>query len=275
MYSCIYEGTVQHRRFVETEHRFRNKLFLMYLDLDELETVFKGRWLWSTRRMAIARFRREHHLGDIARPLHKSVRELVEQRLKFRPSGPIRLLTSLSYFGYVLKPVSFYFCYDVDGENLTAIVAEVTNTPWGERHCYVIDARCSTTGESNKVVTAKHAKAFHVSPFMPMNMNYLWKISPPAQQLGIHVENQLQSNTAFDATLALRRREITGFSLARVLLRYPLMTAQVAGSIYWQALRLWWKRVTFYSHPAKLATASADVHADGAAPTDITSGIQK
>lgn len=272
MHSCIYEGTVQHRRFAEREHSFRNKLFLMYLDLDELDTVFEKRWLWSTSRIAIARFRREQYLGNAGEALHHSVRELVEERLDFRPLGPIRLLTSLSYFGYVLNPVSFYFCYAANDQKLEAVVAEVTNTPWGERHCYAIDARTSeATDHPNKVIIAKHPKAFHVSPFMPMNMDYSWKISPPGEQLAIHVENIMQSTKAFDATLALRRREINGFSLARVLLRYPMMTAQVAGSIYWQALRLWWKRVTFYSHPAKLATSDAA----GVVPADITSGIQK
>ena len=173
MHSCIYEGTVLHRRFLQRDHCFQNRLFLMYLDLDELPGVFKGRWMWSTTRFAVARFRREDHFGDADRPLQDCVRDLVEQREEFRPAGPIRLLTSLRYFGYVINPVCFYYCYATDGQTLEAVVAEVTNTPWGETHCYVIDARSSDRADWEKrVVRAEHEKEFHVSPFMPMDMDY-------------------------------------------------------------------------------------------------------
>jgi uncharacterized protein len=270
MHSCVYEGTVQHRRFLQKDHSFQNRLFLMYLDLDELSTVFKGRWLWSASRMAVARFRRKDHVGDAGQPLQDCVRDLVERQADFRPSGPIRLLTSLRYFGYIMNPVCFYYCYADDGQTLEAMVAEVTNTPWGERHCYVIDARSAA---AKQVIQAEHKKKFHVSPFMPMDMSYLWQISPPGQRIAVHIENRRNAVRAFDATLALTRREITGLNLARALVRFPWMTGQISASIYWQALRLWLKRVTFFAHPAKQRISAIESESQLSAPTNP--GIQK
>ena len=136
--SAIYAGRVRHRRMRPVPHAFHNRLFMMYLDLDELDVVFDGRWFWSTRRAAPARFRREHHLGDPERPLADCVRDLVTAESGQRPAGPIRLLTHLQYFGYCFNPVSFYYCFDEEDRRVETIVAEVNNTPWGERHCYVL-----------------------------------------------------------------------------------------------------------------------------------------
>ena len=138
--SAIYEGTVRHRRRRPRLHAFTYRVFLMYLDLDDLDDVFQGRWLWSTQRPALARFRREDHVGDPSVPLDEAVRDLVAARTGHRPAGPVRLLTHLRYFGYVMNPVSFYYCFAADGAGLEAIVAEVNNTPWGEQHCYVLRA---------------------------------------------------------------------------------------------------------------------------------------
>lgn len=274
MNSCIYEGTVQHRRFLEREHTFRNRLFLMFLDLEELPEVFKRRWLWSTSRMAIARFRREDHFGDPKRPLAECVRETVEQQAKFRPAGPIRLLTNLRYFGYVINPVCFYYCYAADGHTLEAIVAEVTNTPWGERHCYVIDARREAGQTSEKrSIGAQQAKELHVSPFMPMDMTYHWKVSPPAERLSVHIENRQGEYRAFDATLSMSRHELSSSKLAGLLLRYPFMTAQIAVGIHWQALKLWLQRVTFFPHPGKKAQSSSEQ--DQQISAQINTGIRE
>jgi len=247
--SCFYTGTVRHRRF-SPEHQFQYGLFLVYLDLSELDTVFEGRWFWSAHRPALARFRRDDHLGDARKPLQECVRNLVYAQTGRSPAGPIRLLTHLRYFGYVINPVSFYYCYAADGETIEAVVAEVTNTPWGERHCYVIPWN---PGRSPDRATARQDKVFHVSPFLPMDMRYHWRLSAPAERLSVEIENHRHGQHEFTAALSLQRRPISSTSLATALLRRPFMTGRIAAAIYWQALRLWWKDATFHPHPRSMA----------------------
>lgn len=245
--SCLYHGLVRHRRRLPFAHEFRYPLFLVCLDLQELDRVFAGRWCWSTSRPAAARFRRADYLGPPNQPLADCVRNLVEERLQVRPAGPIRLVTNLRYWGYLINPVSFYFCYDAAGEQVEAMVAEVTNTPWGDRHCYVLPGPASPT---ERVWWVRNRKELHVSPFFPMAMEYRWRISAPGERLSIHIENHADGQRQFEATLLLRRRPLTTSTLAISLLRHPFMTGRIAAGIYWQALRLWWKGAPFHSHPA-------------------------
>lgn len=249
MESCIYEGRVRHSRTVPVLHRFRYDVFMMFLDLGELDEVFRGRWLWSTRRPAIARFRRSHHLGSPEQPLAESVRDLVEKECGRRPAGPVRLLTNLSYFGYCFNPVSYYYCYAADGENIEAIVAEVTNTPWGERDTYVLPA--SESRIDGRTRWFRDSKTMHVSPFMPMDMQYDWCFTDPGDRLTVYMANSRDGRRIFDASVGLRRREITGPSLARVLVRFPFMTLKVIAAIHWEALKLWIKGVPVHAHPDK------------------------
>jgi DUF1365 family protein len=246
MNSSIFEGQVRHTRNTPVEHSFRYRVFMMYLDLDELPALFTGRWFWSTSRPALARFRRENHIGNPSEPLADTVRALVFDETGHRPTGPIRLLTNLSYFGYCFNPVSFYYCFDKQGENVEAIVAEVNNTPWGETDTYVL--RCDSDVRSWRF---QPVKKMHVSPFMPMDMKYDWVLSAPTEKLSVYMANSRSGEKMFSATLALERKPITGWNLASVLLRYPFMTAKVTFAIYWQALRLWLRKVPFYDHPEK------------------------
>ena len=249
MKSAIYEGQVKHRRVLPREHAFDYRVFMVCLDLSELDHVFAGRWFWSTRRKALARFRREDHLGEASAPLEQSVRDRVEHRTGQRPDGPIRLLTNLSYFGYGFNPVSFYYCYDREDRQVETIVAEVNNTPWGEQTCYVLDGRKYAGGAAHRQFSP--AKEMHVSPFMPMDIDYEWRFSEPRLKLGVYMENAQKGEKIFDATLNLNRVEISGRSLARVLVVYPFMTLKIILAIHWQALRLWLKRVPVYDHPHK------------------------
>ncbi|QBK05070.1 DUF1365 domain-containing protein [Hylemonella gracilis] len=251
MYSALYVGHVRHRRFQPHAHEFRHGLYMVYLDLAELDRAFAGRWFWSTRRLALARFKRADYLGDPAQPLDEAVRQRVAQVTGQRPNGPIRMLTHLRYFGYVFNPVTFYYVHDAADTRVETIVAEITNTPWKERHSYVLPQ----DGQAARVDVHRHrfAKDFHVSPFMPMAQDYDWRFSTPSQTLSVHMENLQAGEKVFDATLALERQAITSASLARVLLFFPLMTAQVIVGIHWQALRLWLKRTPFHTHPSKRA----------------------
>lgn len=253
MHSAIYYGSLRHRRILPREHIFNYTLFMTYIDLSELDTVFRGRWLWSTRRPAIARFNRADHLGDPALSLDCAVRDLVQTRIGRRPTGPIRLLTHLRYFGHCFNPVSFYYCFDSKNEFVECIVAEVNNTPWGEQHCYVLSklSKPSVYGHH----TFSSIKAMHVSPFMPMNLTYEWNFSEPNQNLNVHMSLIDQSKTdskIFDATLTLKRAPLTGITMGLVLLRFPFMTLQVIVGIHWEALKLWLKGVPVHTHPKKM-----------------------
>ena len=242
MNSCLYLGQVRHRRFRPHHHAFRYRLFMVYLDLAELEQVFDRRWLWSTRRPALAWFRRADHSGDPHLPLDTWIRQRVEETTGQLPQGPIRLLTQLRYYGYCFNPISIYYCFTPDGEQVEAVVAEVTNTPWRERHCYVLPA----AGGRHDYLFPKR---LHVSPFMPLELDYRWRCNIPGATLGVHMDVLQQGEKLFDATLSLRRQAITGPALAAVLCRFPVMTLQVIGAIYWEALRLWWKKTPLFDHP--------------------------
>lgn len=237
-------------------HEFSYRLFMMLLDLDELPDLFRGRWLWSAGRPAVARFRRADHLGDADQPLKESVQELVAQETGAKPQGPIRLLTHLRYFGHGFNPVSFYYCYDKDDQVIETIVAEVNNTPWGERHCYVLP-QAQNIGD-DRLARFQPEKVFHVSPFMPMEIDYDWCFNQPADSLTVHMVNKQRGSKVFDATLVLKRQEVTGASLARVLALFPFMTVKIVVGIYWQALRLWLKSVPIHDHPGKRLPAAED-----------------
>jgi uncharacterized protein len=246
--SAIYEGWIRHRRLTPVQHAFRVPLFMSYLDLDELPQLFDHSRLWSARGPAPSWFRRADYLGDPAQPLREAVLDSVQEQAGVRPNGPVRLLTTLRTFGCLSNPVSFYYCFDSAGEHVEAVAAEVTNTPWGERHVYAV-ARGEQAG---RVLRAEIDKDFHVSPFLGMDAAYEWRLSEPGSELQVHIENRAPDGTLrFDATLALERREPTPSRLRRALIRYPLQPLRVVGGIYAHALRLKLKGAPYHAHPQR------------------------
>ena len=246
--SAVYEGWVRHRRFEPVEHCFRYRLFLVYLDLGELPAVLDPYPLWSARRRALARFRRADFMGDPRRPLDACARDAVEAETGRRPTGPVRLLTGLRYFGHSFNPVSFYYCFDPAGERVEAVIADVENIPWGERHAYVLDRG----DREGTVLTDELDKTLHVSPLMGMDQTYAFRATEPGDRLAVHIESRPragQHGKSFDATLSLRRRPLSGPHLAGLLARYPAMSLQVVARIYAQSLRLKLKGARYFPHP--------------------------
>jgi uncharacterized protein len=227
--TALYEGSVAHRRLRPVEHRFRYRVLMAYLDLDAVPERIGPAWLWSARRPALVRFRTADYLrADEARALAGT-----------REDGPVRLLTNLRCLGHLFNPVSFYYCFDRD-ETLRAVVAEVTNTPWGERHAYVMHAR-------DGVVHERVEKAFHVSPFMAMDHEYELWLTAPGRELGVRIVSRRDGEVQFDAALALERRPLA----ARRLARMPAPTLAVVARIYANALRLKLKGAPYHPHPAR------------------------
>ncbi len=250
MHSAIYEGTIQHRRFIPVKNHFKYRIFMLYLDLDELNEVFDSSRFWSIEKRNIAVFRRSDHLGNPDIPLVDSIRELVYKKTGLEVSGPVRMLTHLRYFGHCFNPVSFYYCFDPKSEQTEAIVLEVHNIPWLQEHCYVLTDDINEGRDSWKLY--RFQKDFHVSPFMDMDFTYEGRFLEPTSHIRAHLQNIKAGQKYFDATLNLSRKEITDSELNGLLLRYPLMTIQVVTKIYYQALKLKLKGARYYPNPNKI-----------------------
>jgi DUF1365 family protein len=249
--SAIYEGTVTHRRYAPHAHAFSYRMAQLYLDLGEVDRLFDQRLFWSANRKNLAEWRRADYLGPTEISLADAVRKRVREETGRTVAGPIRMLSHLRYAGHIFNPVTFYYCFDADGYTLDCIVAEITNTPWHERHAYALSIACAQP--HGRTFHWNFEKSFHVSPFMPMDRRYDWRFTTPADDLLVHMKVLDSERLEFDATLSLTRLPINGRSLARVLWRYPLMTAQVVTAIHWQALRLWLKRNPVHDHSAPSA----------------------
>lgn len=234
--SGLFVGTLRHRRFTPAAHAFTYPLFMALLDIDRVPELTRVSFATSYNRWNWASFDDRDHLGDPARPLRERLTIDAARRRIDLPDGPIFLLTHLRYLGYCFNPVSFFYCFD-RAEQLQVVLAEVRNT-FGGSHRYWL-----RPDPASRTFRAAATKSLYVSPFMPVDLEYAFALTPPASRLVAHMETRQAGVVGLDATLSLERRPWSAAEIRRVLVRYPAMTATVMAGIHWQALRLWWKGV--------------------------------
>jgi DUF1365 family protein len=246
MRPSIYEGTVLHERKTNGHRRFTYRVAMPMVDLDELESMNSFAPMWRPRGHAIMAFHRRDYMGDATRPLASVVRDTVEDRAGFRPSGPVQLLAHHRTWGWCFNPLALYSCYAADGTTLEAVVADVTNTPWGESHAYVLDTR-------GGVEHLEQPKLMHVSPFLPMDLSYRFHVARPGERCNVSITVVRGDDVVFRAAMVLRQRPMTRRELARLLVRHPFLTHRVSLGIYLRAVRLWGSRVPFVAHPSPVS----------------------
>lgn len=250
----LYVGSVRHRRLRPRAHAFTYPVFMAYLDIDHLEALCAVSPRLGYNRWAWAGFDQRDHLGDPALPLRERFRRDAEAQGFAFPEGPALLLTNLRYWGYCFNPVSYLYCHDPEGR-LVLIAAEVTNTPWKERHVYwmkVADGQVGKGGASFRV-----PKVFHVSPFMAVEGHYRWAFGQPGHHLKVHISEFSGEEFFFDASLSMTKAPWAASEIHRVLWRFPWMTLKVITAIHWEALKLWIKRTPVHTHPGKRKPAGA------------------
>ncbi|WP_228276646.1 DUF1365 domain-containing protein [Marinobacter sp. JSM 1782161] len=253
------EGSIRHRRMTPVRHAFRYDTGMLALDLDDWPRIDDCSRLLSRERFNWLSLKRSDYFAPERGDLKQAIADQVEQATGWRPTGRIELITHPRYLGYVFNPVSFYCCYD-DTDDPTAgalprvVAAQITNTPWHERHLYCLTgAPVTTTDAGWRSQRYIFSKRFHVSPFNPMDQEYRWLFSACDDQLRIHMNVLREGQKVFDATLAVQRTPLTRISIRRHVRRFPLESIKVASGIYWHALKLKIKGAVFHTHPDKLA----------------------
>jgi uncharacterized protein len=246
MKAALYKGTLHHARYTPKKHAFSYSVFMPFVELSSLDQLTQTLPLWSTQRWAPARFVRTDFLGAAEIPLIEAVRDRIFEETGERHSGPIYLLANWRYFGYQNNPIAVYYCYCEQNKNLQYLVAEVTNTPWGERHSYVLPVP-----DGNAPLTTEFEKKLYVSPFNPMNMTYRWQSNAPDDALQIQITLFAADQRVFDAQLSLSATPLDARSAIKAIAAYPFMTIKVVIAIYWEALCLFLKGVSLHAHPKR------------------------
>lgn len=271
------ETRIRHRRFSPVEHQFSYVSGLFSVDLAEWHTLNRLSPLFSTRRFNWVTLRREDYFCPEQPDIETAVRDHVLEATGWRPDGPIELITHPRYLGQIFNPVSFYHCYEKGaspsaGHVPRVILAQITNTPWRERHTYCLEGGDIITGLHGwKTRRFTFAKAFHVSPFNPMDQDYDWLFSFRPGECRIHMNLRQDGRKVFDATMEVKRHTLNRKTFHRALRRFPLETVKVVAAIYWQALRLKLKGATFHDHP-QIPTAKPD--AENRPPDSIVSPLK-
>lgn len=247
MKSCLFVGDIEHRRFAPVKHEFTYSVCYYYLDVEEIPKIFRVPFLFSYNFPGLLSFWRKNYLKGRSGTIREVVASIIKEKTGNDFDGPIRMLTNISYFGYCFNPVTFYYCYDRE-ENLKYILSNVTNTPWGENH---IDFLTFKGGDKDLFSLPK---SFHVSPFMPMEIDYKWVFNIPQNDIYVLMQNRHSGTDplVFDSTLKLKRKELNFQNVLTYFLRFPFVTFKTSLAIYYHAGILYFlKKIPFYTHPNK------------------------
>ncbi len=256
--SCLYDCSVMHHRLAPKQHHFDYGIFQFCLDLDELDTLSTRLRFFHRNRPALYRFNDADHLPipkaergtQNVEPEARNVAShllgakatllawIASQGLSLPPDTRVLLLTHCRVFGYIFNPVSFYFCLDAQDRPLCA-VAEVGNT-FGEQKPFLLGPEHLDTDGCFRRIVPKH---FYVSPFFPLDLSFDFKLRVPVERLDIHIDDREGDRTVLLTALTGRRIPLTDANLARLTLKYPLITLRVITLIHWHALKLWWKNI--------------------------------
>ncbi len=249
MNSCLYFGEVSHHRKSPKKHDLQYQVYMAHLFLEEIDQVFNNRWFWSVNRSNLGSFvRSDYHRPEVDE-LADAVRQTMSEQLGRECTGPVSIITHLRTFGYCFNPVSFYFLWNEEKTQPVALMAEITNTPWGERYAKCFEWK---SGDKDSRSDYEFHKEFHVSPFIGMDVEYDWRFRQPTENFQADMLLREKGKLFFTAHLKMKSRPIDGKNLAWALIRFPLMTLNVTRAIYWNALLLRLKGCPFFSHPKNL-----------------------
>lgn len=240
--SALYQGAVAHRRLRPKTHKLRYSVFNILFDLDELPELDRKLRFFSYNRFNFFAFRDSDH-GDGETPLREHVETILRKQGIDLAGGPIRLLCMPRVLGFVFNPLSVYFCYRPSG-TLGAVLYEVSNT-FGERHNYLVP----TSGSTEPAYVQAATKRFHVSPFLPVDLHYRFRIAPPADTVSVSVHVHDEQGLLVAASLSGVRTELTDGALFKTFVAYPLLTLKVVAGIHWEALKLWLKGINVWTKP--------------------------
>lgn len=257
MNSCLYRATVMHNRLEPKKHRFHYKVFMFYIDLDELEMLQKKLWLFSTNKFNVFSFRNKEHLQlpsenpDSTKSTKQHIISFLEQNGISFVDQRIMLLTNLNILGYNFNPVSFYFVLNKNNEAECAI-AEVSNT-FREMKPYFLGKEQLKDNTFHLNTT----KYFYVSPFIDHDANFDFKLTIPDEKLNIRIDDVKNEKRFFISTLTGSKKNLTNTNLLFYTVRFPFLTLRIIFLIHWNALMLWLKKLPYHKK-----TANSDLQRD-------------
>lgn len=256
--NALVKGWVRHRRYKPKAHQFEYKMTWTLLDLDKAEQLFQKSRLWGIEKANIvsyrqADFHQNNRSADCSLPsplaTKQNVLDSIQRHKGEEFNGKVFMLSHLRNYGYNFNSVCFYLCYDHQ-DKLKYIISEITNTPWGERHSYIFDCEKDNDSERDAVMQFNFSKAFHVSPFIKMDMHYRWSFKVTAKNLRVHmVLITSEGQKYFDTTFTAELIPLTHKTMRQYAFRHALQPHKMSFLIYWQALKLWLKRLKVYDHP--------------------------